>query len=123
MPKYDSTQSESPAPIAIVELQASNGKSVQNVRMLLDTGADVSLIPRECADALELTIEQQNYELIGFDGSRAKAEAVTVKLKLLDKTVRGQFLVSDQTQGILGRNVLNHFWMLFDGPNQNWECR
>ena len=42
MPEYDSTGFRRPAPVALVRVQSpSNGKSVTNVSMLIDPGADV----------------------------------------------------------------------------------
>lgn len=46
MPRYDTAQFEPPAPLAQVTLRnPDTGTISSDVPMLLDTGADVSLIP------------------------------------------------------------------------------
>jgi hypothetical protein len=85
--------------------------------MLLDTGADVTLLPRSVIEPLGLSgpIKEQ-YELVAFDGRSSLAPAVRVELAFCRRTFRGQFLVIDQSWGVLGRNVLNAIPLLFDGP-------
>jgi hypothetical protein len=36
---------------------------------------------------------------------------------------KGQFIVLDQDDGVLGRNILNHFIVTLDGPSLEWEVR
>jgi len=85
--------------------------------MLLDTGADVTLLPRECVNQLQIPIDpSQAYELMGFDGTRSTAIAVHLDLIFLGLTFRGRFLMIDQPDGVLGRNILNHLNLAFDGP-------
>jgi len=56
MPHYDTSQFEPPAPLADVTLRnPDTGLTASNVPMLLDTGADVSLIPHTTLKALDLT--------------------------------------------------------------------
>jgi hypothetical protein len=88
--------------------------------MLLDTGADVSLMPRSFVSAL-VTPDAKQYELEAFDGTKSTAPAVVVELELLGKTFRGQFLLIEGWHGVLGRNVLNNLSLLFDGPSQKWS--
>jgi len=61
------------------------------------------------------------YELTGFDGHKSVAKSVQLELVFLRRTFRGRFLVVDSQSGILGRNVLNHFAMLLDGPQLSWQ--
>jgi hypothetical protein len=84
MPAYDALRYDPPAPVATVVLRDSRGGSVSDVVLLLDTGADVTLLPR---DALELMgIQPINglvYELVGFDGSRCSLPAVELEMIFL----------------------------------------
>jgi hypothetical protein len=90
--------------------------------MLLDTGADVSLLPRASVTELLGSLEPDaKYEIQGFDGKRSFAPAVDLEMRLLNKSFGGQFLVTDQEHGILGRNVLNSLSLCFDGPRQQWD--
>lgn len=122
MQGYDSVWFSPPAPLARVALRdPGSGKAVLDVPMLLDTGADVTLIPKSAVSELGLaTGSGESYELIAFDGSRSLAHAIRVDLIFLKKTFKGQFLVVDQEWGLIGRDVLNHLSLLFDGPRLQW---
>ena len=123
MPAYDASLFNPPAPLAKVTLRnQDNGNTASDVPMLLDTGADVSLIPQSPLNQLGLAIDpNEGYELMSFDGSTSVAQVVRVDLILLRRVFRGRFLVTDQACGILGRDILNHLSLMFDGPRLNWS--
>ncbi len=90
--------------------------------MLMDSGADVTLIPQSYLDRLGIApVEGQFYELMGFDGSASLASVVHLEMLFLDRVFKGQFLVIDQDYGILGRNILNAVSLLLDGPRLTWS--
>ena len=122
MQGYDSVWFSPPAPLARVVLRdPGSGTAVSDVPMLLDTGADVTLIPKSAVSELGLSAgSEESYELIAFDGSRSLAQAIRIDLIFLKKTFKGRFLVVDQEWGLLGRDVLNHLSLLFDGPRLQW---
>jgi len=123
VPPYDAIQFEPPAPLARVTLRnPDTGALSLDVLMLLDSGADVTLIPRVTLDQLEIiSVQDRQYELIGFDGSRSFAPVVQLELIFCHRTFRGQFLLIDQAWGIIGRNVLNSVPLVLDGPNLTWD--
>jgi hypothetical protein len=123
MPAYDSAAFHPPAPLALVTVRSTvTGADVSNVPMLLDSGADVSLLPREAVADLIATVEAlPQFELEAFDGTKSLAAAAELELLFLGKSFRGQFLVVDGRHGILGRNVLNAVSLLFDGPALLWR--
>ena len=90
--------------------------------MLIDSGADMSLIPESCVGQLGLQAsEQPDYELMAFDGTKSVARSVQCELIFLGRAYRGAYLVLDNATGILGRDVLNHVSLVFDGPRLNWR--
>lgn len=109
MPAYDSTSFRPPAPVALVTVRSpATGREVSNVSMLLDSGADVSLLPREpIANLIDLPHTLPEYELEAFDGTTSRAPMVQLEVIFLGKSFRGQFLVIDGKHGVLGRNILN----------------
>ena len=120
MQAYDAARFDPPAPVALVDVAPEQpGPVIHGVPMLLDTGADVSLLPRSRVASLVPPGARQ-YELEAFDGTRSTAPAVTAELRFLGKTFRGQFLLVDGWHGVLGRNVLNNLSLLFDGPSRRW---
>ncbi len=123
MPAYDTTQFEPPAPLARVTLHnPDTGAIWSDVPMLLDSGADITLIPQTAVSELGVAVvPDSHYELISFDGNISFASVVRLDLIFCHRTFRGQFLLIDKTWGILGRNVLNAVPLLFDGPRLAWD--
>jgi hypothetical protein len=120
MQDYDAVRFDPPAPLALVTVQSEElGLVIHEVPMLLDTGADVSLLPRSHV-AQFASLDAKQYELQAFDGSKTTAPAITAELQFLGKSFRGQFLLIDGWHGVLGRNVLNNLSLRFDGPSQKW---
>jgi hypothetical protein len=121
MPAYDAIDFHPPAPVALVTLRSpASGATIANVPMLLDTGADVSLVPREAISGLIAIDTADQYELEAFDGTKSAAPATELEMLFLAKSFRGRFLVVEGRHGILGRNILNNVSLLFDGPSLNW---
>lgn len=123
MPAYDAKLFDPPAPVAHVTLRhPATGASLSEVPMLMDTGADVNLLPRIYVDRLGISpLKEKVYELQGFDGNITQAEAVLLELVFLGRKYKGQFLLVDQPMGILGRNILNAIVLLLDGPRGAWD--
>lgn len=123
MPKYDDELFSPPAPVANVTLRhPDQGSLVFDVPMLIDSGADVSLIPLFAANQMSLSpTEGEAYELAGFDGRTCFARAVQLDLSILDRTFRGKYLIMERDYGILGRDVLNRISLLLNGPELTWS--
>jgi len=122
MPAYDASLFSPPAPLARVTLRCSGTTiAVDDVPMLLDSGADVTLLPKSFVGALGIAINPgAGYELMGFDGTKSVAQAAELDLVFLKRAFIGRFLLIDQAWGILGRDVLNHVAVLLDGPKLIW---
>ena len=123
MPNYDASHFDPPAPVARVTLRnPHNGATVSDVLLLLDTGADVTLLPRMAVERLGAPLlANQRYELMGFDGSKSFAPVVMLDTIFLQLAFRGRYLLIEEERGILGRDILNHVMVLLDGPRQQWS--
>jgi predicted aspartyl protease len=90
--------------------------------MLVDTGADVTLVSQAVVNQLGVSVDPTHgYELIGFDGNVSVAQVVELDLIFLKRTFRGRLLIIDQEVGILGRDILNHIPLVLDGPTLSWN--
>ena len=123
MPTYDDYFFNPPAPLArVTSRNSEDGKTASDVPMLIDSGADVTLILHQAVTLLEVSIEPDtSYEIMGFDGRKSTAQVVSLDLIFLRRAFRGRFLVSTQEWDIVGRDVLNHVSVLLDGPRLVWE--
>jgi predicted aspartyl protease len=123
MPKYDAENFDPPAPVAYVTLRnPATGVSLSNVPMLMDTGSDVTLLPRQVVERLGIeSREDSAYEVQGFDGESKLVDMVQLEMVFLGRKFSGQFLLINQPMGILGRNILKVVSILFDGPRSKWE--
>ncbi len=122
MPSYDASHFDPPAPVARVTLCNPHSRAtVSDVVLLVDTGADVTLLPRPAVEQLGVPLlAGQQYELMGFDGSTSFAPVVILDLLFLKRVFRGRYLLLEEERGILGRDILKHVIVLLDGPQQRW---
>jgi predicted aspartyl protease len=122
MPQCDDEGFAPAAPVARVSLRhPDSGEGITDVRMLIDSGADATLLPKSALASLGLTGTGERYQLVAFDGTTNESEAVRAVLVFLNKTFRGRFLQVESEVGVIGRNVLNNLRLLLDGPVLHWE--
>jgi hypothetical protein len=122
MPSYDASRFDPPAPIAQVKLRNPASGTVVSDVLLVDSGADISLLPRKAIVELGIILGTgPSYEVTGFDGTKSLVPAVNVDMMFLRRFFKGRYLVIGDDQGILGRDVLNHIALLLDGPGLSWE--
>lgn len=112
-----------PRQVARVELRnPDTGTAVSDVLLLLDTGADVTLLPHTSVRTLGVSpLADLRYELMGFDGSKSFASVVLIDMVFLNRVFRSQYLLTEDDCGILGRDILNHLILLLDGPRRQWS--
>lgn len=122
MSEYDSENFDPPAPVAHVTLRnPATGDVLTNVPMLIDTGADATLVPSEAAEKLGINAEENKaFEVQGFGGETNYLKSARLDLLFLNKTFKGEYLLIDRPIGILGRNILNKLRILFDGLRGGW---
>jgi hypothetical protein len=119
--KYDETF-DPPAPFAEIVLRSvETGERSAKIRVLLDTGADISLLPLKTLEQLKIGASPESVNLFGFDDSQSIAKIYNLQIIFLGKRVSGNYCgIADET-GILGRDVLNDFSILFDGVSLDWK--
>ena len=76
MPRDDADRFDPPAPVAEVTLSdPATGARCDHVRMLIDPGADISVVPRSAVN--QLRVEQAaQYEVAGFGEGRSTLPAI-----------------------------------------------
>ena len=123
MPSYDASHFAPPAPAALVTLRdPQSGALLSDVLLLLDSGADVTLLPRAAVERLGVSPSAgQRFELIGFDGSKSFAPVAMLQVIFLGRGFRGPYLLIEDECGGIGRDILNHVALLLDGPRQQWS--
>lgn len=111
--------------------QLGEGDKIEiQISVILDTGADISFIPKKVIKSLETkigkTLPYSMIEVEDYNGEKFKHK--TYELKILpEKCEFGDekkvvFLESNGTEGILGRDVLNQHAICLDGPRGHWTC-
>ena len=123
MPSYDALHFDPPAPVARVTLRnPQSGATVSDVLLLVDTGADITLLPRTAVERLGVPLlAAQQYEVMGFDGSKSFAPVVMLDTVFLQRAFRGRYLLVEEERGILDRDILNHVSLLLEDPRQQWS--
>ncbi len=122
MPGYDDSRFAPPAPVMLAVIRhPDSGESLSNIPMLIDSGADATLLPRKAVEMLGIVGTGERYQLLAFDGTTSESEAIRADLILVARRFRGRFLMIDAEIGVIGRDVLNHLRILLDGPKLNWE--
>ena len=86
MPEYDAENFEPPAPVAYVTLRnPATGVLLSDVPMLIDTGADATLVPSNAVDQLGISVEESDIEDQVFDGEIKRLKLARMELYLLGK--------------------------------------
>jgi hypothetical protein len=89
--------------------------------MLIDSGADITLVPEASIDELKSTLNpSESYRVEGFDGQPSVVQSLQLDLVFLGKTFTGRYLIINSEVGILGRDILNLLALVLDGPHLNW---
>ena len=88
MPTYDGERYSPAAAVATVSVRdLASGATVDEVSMLLDSGADISALPKTVVDALALPVGDRAYEVMAYDNS--VRECLTVGAEVV--FMRGRF--------------------------------
>lgn len=125
MTRYSyNTQVRPPAPFVHVTIgrPLAEADVVENVPAQLDTAADMTVVPWQIVDRLGL-VQLNEVPAIGFGG-----HIVNVPTFLVQLTIRqfGPMVVPvlssrDEPVVLLGRDVLNNYRVILDGPERILE--
>jgi hypothetical protein len=118
---YD-TRHDPPAPVA----QATVANAIQrrrrrNAPALLDTGSDMTAIPRSLASALQL------YPIGRIRLEDVQAQTLQVLTYAVQLSIAGliiprlEVILTGLNYVVLGRDVLNRFYVLLNGPDAVFE--
>lgn len=116
MPSYDVSHSP-PAPVIAVEISSLvHPRRRRTVPALLDTGADITAIPAEFANPLDL-YPIGRLQLEGIGGQFVPALLYAVRLQVAGLSMaRTEVVLTPLEFAVLGRDVLNRFYIRLDGP-------
>ena len=122
MPDYDAENFEPPAPVAYVTLRnPATGVLLSDVPMLIDTGADITVLSSTAVEQVGIiTEENSEFEIQAFDGEIRRLRLARLELFVLGKKFTREYLLINRPIGILGRNILNNIRILLDGPRAKW---
>jgi hypothetical protein len=112
-----------PAPFVHVTVQPPGGATaVSELPALLDTAADITVIPAQVADDLHL-VPLGEVPIGGFDGRVTWVSTFLIQLGLRQFLPRVIRVVAsrDEPYVLLGRDVLNGYRLLLDGPQLRLE--
>ena len=92
MPPYDDRRFAPPAAVLNARLRnPQNGAIIPDVLLLIDTGADVTLLPLRVVNAAGIEQTGASYELLAFDGRSSAVGAVRADLLMLGRAFAVSF--------------------------------
>lgn len=122
MPGYEAEGFEPPAPVAYAVIRNPARESSLDVLLLIDTGSDVSAVPRSVVTALGAVVRPSALRVRTYDGEEMLCDVTDLRLELLRYRFAGEFVVSDSDYGLLGRNILNSLVLTLNGPRREWSA-
>ncbi len=118
MSSYD-RDFQPPAPVIDVGLAPAGSRRRRQVtaRALLDTGSDITAIPRRYAESLRL-YPISRITLEDRAGERTSVLSYVVQLSAGGQSIpRLEVILTDLDYVILGRDILNRFFITLSGPD------
>ena len=121
MPAYDGADFDPPAPIVHALVRGLDGGQASDALLLLDTGADVSVVPRVGVEGTGTAVRRSNIAIEGYGGGRALCDLADLEVEILGYGFKGAYVVGDAAFGIVGRDILNLLVLQLNGPGREWS--
>jgi predicted aspartyl protease len=94
-----------------------------SLRAKLDTGASITVIPEQFVAWLNLPI-RDHLQIKGYDGASRLRPVYGIDLKFNGFDLYWIDCIAIQRKNVLlGRNVLNRFFIALDGPNLTFDIK
>ena len=123
---YDKNNFNPPAPVLEVVLTTPisglQGRVIKS-SALLDSGADITVIPHWAAQQLQLKYVDE-IQASGYDGVPQKTYVYSVKIifdKIGDFTIRT--ITTDNDYALIGRDILNKWSLFLEGSDEVFEIK
>lgn len=111
-------------PAAVVQIQVAGVVHTRprvTISAILDTGADLTAVPETLAERLDL-YPTGRMAIEDVNGQTTIAHTYMVRLGIANKTIsEHKVLLTGLDFGIIGRDLLNTFYLLFNGPEGTFE--
>lgn len=120
MPSYERSGFDPPASVVNARLLGPNGTRA-DVPLLLDSGADVSVVPLSAVRAVGASIRPNRTPIRFLGEKEIFVDEADLAVEFLRYRFRGTFLVIESSYGVLGRNVMNALLITLDGPRLQWS--
>jgi hypothetical protein len=99
------------------------------VKMLVDTGADMSTIPKTAVSKLEGALGRSiPYDIVlteDFDGKKSMLKRYNFKVEVWNGGSKFEHTIGiiavDDEEGVLGRDILNNYILTLNGPELRWS--
>jgi predicted aspartyl protease len=105
---------EPPCPVLTLRVAAPPGSAGIGLVAVVDTGADMTLIPESVARLLGLPVISQ-IRVAGVTGIAEGADVFAAAIELADKKLLVEVVALGE-ESIVGRDLLNRFVLRLDGP-------
>lgn len=118
MAVYDYDSSYFPAaPVVDIRVGPPGGKAVSDLRVLLDTGADATILPLSLLRRLQAP-KMDQVVIRNQWGDPKSAALYAVTLQIVGLTIAAAWVVGDEyeTEPVLGRDLLGRLRIVLDGP-------
>lgn len=122
MPRYETAGFQPPAPVIRASVLGPAG-TMPEVPFLLDSGADVSVVPLAAASAVRAPVGPPSTAIQFLAGREILVPHAELAIEFLSYRFRGAFLVVESSYGVVGRNVLNAIALTLDGPRLEWSIQ